>query len=111
MNKLYKLASHPALLQVDPTETGNEARKKLEFAKVALTPDILRELPGGTYYRSEGIMNDHVALSGKMKSLDYLLKKYLKRNNRVLVFSCSTESLDVIQNHIKVSWAIQSHPK
>ena len=102
LNKLYKVASHPSLLQVDPCESDAAARKKLEFAKVALPPEILRELPGGTYYRSDGIMDNHIELSGKMKSLDYLLTKYLRRRNRVLVFSYSTQSLDVIQQHIKV---------
>ena len=103
MSKLYKIASHPCLLQVDHCESGQDAKKKLEFAKAALTPDILRELPGGTHWKSDGIMDDHIALSGKMKSLDYLLRKYLKRRNRVLLFSYSTATLDMIQNHIKVS--------
>jgi SNF2 family DNA or RNA helicase len=103
MNKLYKIASHPCLLQVDHCETGIQAKRKLEFAKVALTPDVLRELPGGTYWKSDGIMDDHMKLSGKMKTLDYLLRRYLRTRNRVLVFSYSTASLDVIQNHIKVS--------
>ena len=102
MQKLYKIASHPSLLQVDHCETGKDAKNKLAFAKVALTPDILRELPGGTYYKSEGILDDHVKLSGKMKTLDYLLKRYLRRSNRVLLFSYSTASLDFIQNHVKV---------
>ena len=103
MNKLYKISSHPSLPQVDQFETGPDAQKKLEFAKVALTPDILRELPGGTYWKSDGIMDDHMKLSGKMKTLDYLLRRYLRKRNRVLVFSYSTASLNVIQNHIKVT--------
>ncbi|KAL7552810.1 hypothetical protein ACHAWF_017268 [Thalassiosira exigua] len=101
MNKLYKISSHPSLLQVDRCESGPEAKKKLEFARVALTPDMLRELPGGTVWKSDGIMDDHVTLSGKMKSLDYLLRRYLRRQNRILVFSHSTASLDLIQNHIR----------
>ncbi len=88
---------------MDQFETGPDAQKKLKFAKVALTPDILRELPGGTYWKSDGIMDDHMKLSGKMKTLDYLLRRYLRKRNRVLVFSYSTASLNVIQNHIKVS--------
>lgn len=102
MNKLYKISSHPALLQVDPSESGPDAQKKLQFAKVALTPDVLRELPGGTVYKSDCIMDDHIKLSGKLKTLDFLLRKYFRRRNRVLVFSYSTAALDVIQNHIKV---------
>jgi SNF2 family DNA or RNA helicase len=106
MNKLYKVASHPCLLQVDHCETGIQARRKLEFAKIALTPDVLRELPGGTYWKSDGIMVDNLRLSGKMRTLDYLLRRYLRKRNRILVFSYSTASLDVIQNHIKVSCCI-----
>ena len=102
MNKLYKISSHPSLLQVDPCESGPDAKKKLDFAQVALTPDVLRELPGGTHWKSDGIMDDHIRLSGKMKTLDYLLRKYFRRRNRVLVFSYSTAALDVIQNHIRV---------
>ena len=102
MHKLYKVASHPNLLQVDSTEAEKTQKKKLEFAKVALPPDILREMPGGSYYKSDGIMDDHMKLSGKMRTLDYLLTKYLKRRNRVLLFSYSTAALDVIQNHVKV---------
>ena len=110
MNKLYKISSHPSLLQVDQFDTGPDAKRKLDFAKVALTPDILHELPGGTYWKSDGIMDDHLKLSGKMKTLDYLLRRYLRKRNRVLIFSYSTASLDCIQNHIKVmlmySWKL-----
>ena len=101
MEKLRKVASHPALLQVDRFETGSKAEKFKAFAKVALTPDIVKELPGGTMWKSDGIMDDHVKLSGKMKSLDYLLRRYLRKQNRVLIFSYSTKCLDVIQNHVK----------
>lgn len=103
MHKLYKISSHPNLLQVDRLESAAAQRKKLEFAKVAFTPEILKEMPGGSYYKSDGIMDDHMKLSGKMRTLDYCLTKFLKRRNRVLVFSYSTAALDVIQNHIKVN--------
>jgi len=103
MHKLYKISSHPNLLQVDRLESAAAQKKKLEFAKVAFTPEILKEMPGGSYYKSDGIMDDHMKLSGKMRTLDYCLTKFLKRRNRVLVFSYSTAALDVIQNHIKVS--------
>lgn len=101
MSKLYKVCSHPLLLQVERTGTGIDAEKKLEFAKLAFPPDILAELPGQSYYKSDGIMNDHLRLSGKMKTLDYCLRRYLRRRNRVLVFSYSTGTLDLIQQHVK----------
>jgi len=55
------------LLQVDHCESGAAAKKKLQFAKIALSPDVLRELPGGTYWKNDGIMDDDIKLSGKMK--------------------------------------------
>lgn len=101
MQQLWKVAAHPCLLQVDHCETGIKAKKKLEFARVALPPDVLRELPGGSFWKCDSIMDDHMRLSGKMKSLDYLLRRYLRKTDRVLVFSHSTQCLDVIQSHIK----------
>lgn len=101
MNKLYKICSHPSLLQVDRTLPGPDAERKLEFAKVAFPPELLSELPGQDYYRSDGIMDDHLKLSGKMKTLDYCLRRFLKKRDRVLVFSYSTATLDLIQHHIK----------
>ena len=46
-------------------------------------------------------MDDHIALSGKMKELDYCLKTYQRQGDRVLVFSYSTRSLDVIEHYVK----------
>ena len=73
LNKLMKICSHPSLLQVAHSETGESKRKKLEFAEIALPPDIRSKLPGGTLYQYESLTNDHVKLSGKMKTLDYLV--------------------------------------
>lgn len=74
-NKLYKLSSHAALLlaERDPhsLEVGSsawkDATKDVAFAKVAIPPEMLSELPGGEsnpYVRQDGIMNDHAKLSG-----------------------------------------------
>mmetsp|Transcript_11742 Transcript_11742/g.19969 ORF Transcript_11742/g.19969 Transcript_11742/m.19969 type:complete len:723 (-) Transcript_11742:147-2315(-) len=103
LNKLMKICSHPSLLQVAHSETGESKRKKLEFAEVALPPDIRSKLPGGTLYQYESLTNDHVKLSGKMKTLDYLLNKFQRQQHRVLVFSHSTATLDIIQNHCRIS--------
>ena len=102
MSKLHKVCSHPSLLQVDRTAPpGVETDKKLEFAKIAFRPDILDQLPGRDYYRCDTIMDDHLKLSGKMKTLDYLLRRFIRKRDRVLVFSYSTATLDLIQQHIK----------
>ena len=102
LSKLHKVCSHPSLLQVDRSApAGTETDKKLEFAKLAFRPDILAHLPGKDYYRSDGIMDDHLKLSGKMKTLDYCLRRYIRKRDRVLVFSYSTATLDLIQQHVK----------
>ena len=102
MSKLHKVCSHPSLLQVDRTAPpGAETDKKIEFAKLAFRDDILAQLPGGTIYRSDGIMDDHLKLSGKMRTLDYCLRRFVRKRDRVLVFSYSTATLDLIQQHVK----------
>lgn len=103
--KLYDLCSHPSMLQVVPEsrsdEKGCKTKELLKFAKVALTQPILSQLPGKSYYRLGGIMDNHMELSGKMKSLDILLNKYQKRRDKVLIFSNSTVTLDMIQQYSK----------
>jgi SNF2 family DNA or RNA helicase len=46
------------------------------------------------------MMDDHFNLSGKMEVLDKLLMGIQKLRGKVLVFSASTQSLDLIENHI-----------
>lgn len=109
LHKLYKVCSHASLLQavrpLESIEEGTAEWKKvsrvLEFAQVALEPDILPLLPGGSYIREDGIMDDHMALSGKMRTLDHCLNKFQRRHDRVLIFSYSTATLDIIQNYVK----------
>ena len=74
--------------------------KSLEFAKVAL-PHVVDQIPGNSYIRRDGIMDDHFELSGKLKVLDKLLDTFNKDGSRVLLFSYSTQSLDLIQNYIR----------
>jgi SNF2 family DNA or RNA helicase len=108
LDKLYKLSSHVSLLQVqknpdtlqEGTKAWREARKALDFAKVAFPFDCLDELPGGSYFREDGIMNNHANLSGKMKVLAELLHEFDKRDDRILLFSFSTQTLDLIQNFV-----------
>jgi SNF2 family DNA or RNA helicase len=106
---LYKLSSHVGLLQLkaDPSsyKIGSKdhttALNNLERAKVFLPLDILDQLPGGSYIREDSIMNDHFSLSGKMKVVDKLLRTIHDQQGRVLLFSASTQSLDLIQNFVK----------
>jgi SNF2 family DNA or RNA helicase len=109
LNKLYKVCSHASLLQADQdpgqlaegSAEWKKVTKTVDFAKIVLTPDILQDLPGQSYVRKDGIMNEHIELSGKMKYLDYLLDKYSKVRDRVLIFSYSTKTLDLIQHYVQ----------
>jgi hypothetical protein len=105
LQKLYQLSSHLCLLQFDSSnKTGEKKdREKNEmFAKVAFPDEVLRELPGGCYARRDALMQGrhHFAMSGKMKKLDELLKQILHEKGRVLLFSYSTRTLDVIQRYM-----------
>lgn len=100
MQKLHKLCSNPCLLQVEPRHASSSNKawiKKRDFAEVALTPEIRTKLPSGTIYREDSIMSDHTQLSGKMAALDKCLTHFSMKRNRVLVFSYSTSTLDLIE--------------
>jgi len=75
--------------------------KDLEFAKVFLTPDILEILPGKSCIRDDSIMDDHIMLSGKMQALDSYLHSYDKAGNKVLIFSYSTNTLNLIEKYVR----------
>jgi superfamily II DNA or RNA helicase len=105
---LYKLCSHIALLQAaappesyDTVAHREEAEKLLARVQQFVPPDLISKLPGG-YYRTSGMMDDHFSLSGKMVVLDQLLRAIHEQHGRVLVFSTSTQSLDLIEKHIGV---------
>jgi len=73
--------------------------KQMAFAKVAL-PGVAEKLSGG-YILKDGIMDDHFALSGKLKVLDTLLAKFWNENAKALLFSYSTQTLDLVENFLK----------
>jgi SNF2 family DNA or RNA helicase len=106
---LYKCSSHVGLLQLEKmpehypvgSKARKEAHKALARAKVFLPPEILHQLPGGSYIRESSIMNDHFSLSGKMIVVNKLLKAIKLQQGRVLLFAESTQSLDLIENFIK----------
>ena len=106
LTKLNKLSSHLGLLQATKTTEaiGSPAyityKKEKEFAKVALA-GVVDRLPGKDYDRCDGIMNDHYNLSGKLRKLNELLKKDYNDGGKVLLFSHSTQSLDLIENWLK----------
>ena len=109
MHILYKLSSHASLLQLkEPPESfplGSKEHKEalllLERAEIFIPADELQHLPGCSYVGRDSIMNNHFALSGKMRVLDKLLKMIDRKQGKVLLFSASTQMLDLIQNYVK----------
>lgn len=102
-----KIANHVSLVQAhnEGHEVGSPEytshMKELEFAKVALLDDVVKQLPGKSRIRRSGVLDKHFELSGKIKVLDKLLKKFYQEGSRVLLFSHSTQTLDLIQNYIR----------
>jgi SNF2 family DNA or RNA helicase len=101
LTKLYQLSSHVSLLQVGENEKSANKEKQEAFAKLAFPKKVLYNLPGRSIYRDNHWGDDHFALSGKMVELDKLLAKIAVEKGRVLVFSYSTQTLDVIENYLK----------
>ena len=69
--------------------------KELAFARAFIPEDCLEDL-GGSYVRTNSIMDQHFKMSGKMKALDRLLRRIHAKGGRTLVFSASTMTLDLI---------------
>ena len=107
MSRLMKVCSHVALIQPEekpenvPPAQRKDVERDLAYAKAFIPEDCLIDLPGQSYIRANSIMNDHFALSGKMKALHRLLGRIEDRGGRVLIFSASTQTLDLIENYIQ----------
>ena len=105
LNMLYKLSSSIALLQFNEADKSGEKKvrdKQEAFAKIAFPDDVIKKLPGSSYTRCDSALrnSDYFAMSGKMKKLHQLLLKIHKDKERVLLFSYSTKTLDVIQSYM-----------
>jgi SNF2 family DNA or RNA helicase len=108
LSMLHKVSSHVSLLQLrkhpNTLEPGSVERTQLEEKlaklKVLLPNDVLAELPGKGYYQNTSPMNDHSSCSGKMKVLQRLLQSIQRQHGRTLLFSESTQALDLIENYI-----------
>jgi SNF2 family DNA or RNA helicase len=94
---LSKIACHPALLQHDPNSARADKQEKLKrFVSHALTP-VLVEKMGGPLRSTKFMDMKSTALSGKMKTLQDMLDVFVKDGQKTLVFSLSTQVLDMIE--------------
>ena len=69
---------------------------------MALPHDVLQYF-GNSYIRDSSIMGQHLILSGKLSTLKGLLNKFQYQKDKVLVFSYSTDTLDLIESQVKLS--------
>lgn len=107
LHVLYKISSHPSLLQLKlpPESYGKNTKQRenteklLRRVKVLIPEHLLPQLPGG-YFRNSSVMDDHFNLSGKMRSLDKLLRAISRQQGRVLLFSYSVQMLDIIESYV-----------
>uniref|UniRef100_A0AAY5K3N0 Excision repair cross-complementation group 6-like 2 n=1 Tax=Esox lucius TaxID=8010 RepID=A0AAY5K3N0_ESOLU len=93
---LRKVANHVALLQ----STGNTSKKQEQYV-AAVCEKVFQKFPDFTErckQESFEAMSDPV-YSGKMKVLQRLLKHYMQRKDKVLLFSLSTKLLDVLESY------------
>ena len=103
---LNQLSSSLTLLQFDRADKSkeqNDREKREAFARIAFPQAVFEKLPGGTD-RSDGSfqsLEQFFMVSGKLKRLHTLLKAIDKEGGRVLLFSGSTQTLDLIQNYLK----------
>ncbi|KAJ7993959.1 hypothetical protein DPEC_G00260080 [Dallia pectoralis] len=93
---LRKVANHVALLQ----SSGNTSKKQEQYV-AEICEKVFQKFPDFTErcrQASFEAMSDPV-YSGKMKVLQRLLKHYLLRKDKVLLFSLSTKLLDVLESY------------
>lgn len=106
LSKLLKCVAHPALLQAEPTpypkgHVKYEADMDVyRFATEALSPDLL-SLLGGPRRSTALLQSDRLDSSGKLTTLDKLLRTFTSRMHKTLVFSQSTQMLDIIEAYVK----------
>ncbi|XP_041855810.1 DNA excision repair protein ERCC-6-like 2 isoform X3 [Melanotaenia boesemani] len=93
---LRKVANHAALLQSTP---GTSKKQEKYVSSICATvfqkfPDFVQRCKNEAFEALSDPM-----YSGKMKVLQKLLKYYLQKKNKVLIFSLSTKLLDVLESY------------
>ena len=107
MQKLSLVCAHVSKVQAphDPAnmvgyysaEEVDKVQHLLNFAEQAFPEHLKEQLPQNSLIRSNGITDDHYKMSGKLKMLAKLCKKFKQRRDKCLIFSQHTETLDIIE--------------
>lgn len=93
---LVKIANHVDLIKVDPIGPGRDKRaweEDLEVARIAFGSDDMQMLVDDNKF----LRKSDDRCSAKMKVLASLLRVWLKKNNKILIFSGSTKLLDIVE--------------
>ena len=93
---LVKIANHVDLIKVDASAAGRDRmawQEDLEFARIAFGTDEMQELVDDNKF----LRKSDDSCSAKMKVLASLLRVWLKKNNKILIFSGSTKLLDIVE--------------
>ncbi|KAK7236792.1 ATP-dependent helicase [Aureococcus anophagefferens] len=107
MNKLTKVCNHPALLQLDAKDEAkvDKCGAARRFARLAYGDPSKFE--GKALFRSQGLLDLHRSVNdcGKMQTLKALLESFdRERDAKVLVFSLSTQVLDVLEAFVRTQY-------
>ena len=107
MNKLTKVCNHPALLQLDAKDEAkaDKCEAARRFARLAYGDPSKFE--GKALFRSQGLLDLHRSVNdcGKMQTLKALLESFdRERDAKVLVFSLSTQVLDVLEAFVRTQY-------
>ncbi|XP_030852582.1 DNA excision repair protein ERCC-6-like 2 [Strongylocentrotus purpuratus] len=100
MSLLIKVSNHIALLMPDVSKSEKQREKSLRYCQIAFAKqpqfvELSREARFAT-------LSDPM-YCGKMQVLEKLLKVFKRENSKVLLFSCYTQLLDILEMFMKTT--------
>jgi ERCC4-related helicase len=107
MNKLTKVCNHPALLQLDAKDEAKVEKCEAARRFARLAYGDASKFEGKALFRSQGLLDLHRSVNdcGKMQTLKALLESFdRERDAKVLVFSLSTQVLDVLEAFVRTQY-------
>ena len=109
LSALVKIANHVDLIKVDPVIVGRDKtawQEDLEMARIAFGSDDMQQLVDDNQF----LRKSDDSCSAKMKVLASLLRVWLKKNNKILIFSGSTKLLDIVEQMLIRIGTEYTHP-
>lgn len=98
-SQLTKIANHLELIKPDESMNEEAFERQAAFARMAF-----RLSDGGDVRRDRTFVNQsHSGGCGKMRALAELLRTWKRQLSKVLLFSRSTQMLDILEDMVKLS--------